>query len=427
MWLAVISILASLLTAGVLIGACLGLVGILILHLSGSGLAPAAIATWNLLYNFSLSALPLYIFLGEVFVVSGLAGRGYNAIAPLLERFPGKLLLSNVILDAMFGAIVGTSMATAATVGAIAYPELSKRGYNKRALIGNLAGAGTLGSFIPPGIGLIIYGSWVKVSVGGCFAAALLPAVITAMLFLIFLIVFCSVQSNITPPTTNLIPLGHAILATKDIWPILMLMASIMGTIYFGIATPTEAAGVGAVIALSMSVSFKTFSIEKLKDSLTATVRVSGMILFIMIGATILSVSLSVIGLPRQVVSAITATNMSPTLIIVVVSLLYLVLGCLFEGISLLVMTLPVVFPLMMSIGVDPYWLAVAIVILLEMGLLTPPVGMNLYVLQGVTQGEVSIGEVAKGSIPYFLLLGVALGLITAFPKLCTWLPYHMM
>lgn len=418
--------LVSMLLSGLWVAVCLGTTGMLILYYHGGGmiaLQAAVVATWNILYNFSLSALPLYIFLGEVFVCTGLASMSYNAMSPLLERFPGKLLLTNVAVDTMFGAIVGTSMATAATVGSIAYPELSKRGYDRKELVGNLAGAGTLGSFVPPSIGLIIYGSWVKVSVGGCFAAALLPALITASLFIVYIMVKCKLRPSIAPSTAEPVPLMSAIKATRNVWPMLLLILSILGTIYMGIATPTEAAGLAVVVAIIMSIGFRTFRFKLLYDSLTNAARICGMILFIMIGATIFSVSVSVIGLPRSVIMNIQELGLPPIAVAFLIYILYLALGCFFEFVSMLLMTLPFTFPLMMGIGVDPFWFAIVLVITGEMGLLTPPVGMNLYVLQGVTHGEVSLGEVARGSVPYFLMLGVTLFLITIFPQLCTWLP----
>jgi len=428
-WIAILFIFAGLLLGGVWIGAALGLIGVIILYITGGVVAldSVAVATWNILENYSYAALPMYIFLGGVFVTSGLASRSYDAISPLFERVPGKLLVSNVVLDAMFGAVVGSSMATAATVGSIAYPELSKRGYNRTALVGNLAGAGTLGSFIPPSLGLIVYASWVEISIGSCFAAVLIPALITVVLFMGYLTVLCSIRRGIVPAGGEVIPLRQALLKTRNVWPIVILIASIMGVIYFGIATAVEAAGIAAVMAIIMSIGFKTFSFKKLHRALVATIRTCGMLLFIIFGASIFSVSLSVIGIPRQVILGVEALALPPILVIFFVYALYLLLGCFFEFLAVLLMTLPFTFPLLMSIGCDPFWFGAVCVITGEMGLLTPPVGLNLYVLQGVTHGEVSMGEVARGSIPYFLLLGVSLALITIFPQLTTWLPAHML
>ena len=419
-------VLAVLLLEGVWVGVALGLTGVIIIYLFGGGvpsLLAIPVATWNTLFNFPLVAIPLYIFLGEVLVFSGLASRAYHALSPFFERFPGKLLLTNVVVCALMGAVVGSSMVTAATVSAIAYPELSARGYKRGPLVGNLAGAGTLGSFVPPSLGLIIYGAWVQVSVGDLFIAAIFPALITVALFLLFLVVMCSVRTDIVPPGGEIMPLGRSILRTKDIWPMVILIFCVMGIIYLGIATPTEAGGLAGVIAIIMAMAYRTFNFRALLNALVTTARVCGMIFFIIVGAVIFSISVSVIGLPRQVLVFIGESGLSPLSILLLIYLLYLILGCFFDFISMLVMTLPFVFPIVSNLGYSPFWFGIVLVLVGEMGLLTPPVGMNLYVLQGITGGKVSLGEIAKGSMPYFFALGVTLFLITLSPELCTWLP----
>jgi len=423
-------VLGGLLLGGVWIGAALALTGVVILYFFGGGyssLVAIPVATWNTLFNFPLVAIPLYIFLGEAFVFSGLAGKSYTAVSPLFERFPGKLLLTNVAICGMFGAVLGSSMATAATVSSIAYPELSKRGYNRTALVGNLAGAGTLGSFVPPSIGLIIYGAWVEVSVGGCFMAAVFPALVTVGLFMLYIMISCIVRPGLVPAGSGeRVPLSRALIATKGVWPILILIFSIMGIIYLGIATPTEAGGVASVITIIMALIFGNFNFKAFFNALITTARICGMLFFIIVGAVIFSISVSVIGLPRQVVVFIGEAGLSPIAIILLVYLLYLILGCFIDFISMLVMTLPFIFPIVTNLGYDPFWFGTVLVITGEIGLLTPPVGMNLYVLQGITLGKVSLGEIAKGALPYFFMLGVTLGLITLFPELCTWLPTVM-
>lgn len=425
---AISGVLAALLLSGVWIGAALALAGVFILYFMGGGfnaLVTIPVATWNTLFNFSLTALPLYIFLGEVFVFSGLASKSYDALAPLFERFPGKLLLTNVVVCGLFGAILGSSMACAAAVSAIAYPELSKRGYARRELVGNLAGAGTLGSFVPPSLGLIIYGAWVQISVGSCFMAALIPALVCLGLFLLFLVIWCRRNPHIAPAAPGeVMPLGKAILHTKGIWPLVALILTIAGIIYFGIATPTEAGGVAAMFTVLISMGLGTFSWKSLYRSLITTTVVCGMLTFIIVGAVIFSISVSVLGIPKAVVEAIGSSGLPPIVILGLIYLLYTILGCFFDFISMLVMTLPFVFPVVMNLGYDPFWFGVVLVIVGEMGLLTPPVGMNLYVLQGVA--KVSLGEVARGAFPYFLMLCVTLILITIFPGLATWLPRTM-
>lgn len=418
-------IFGIMLSMGVWIGIALGTVGLIMLYLVGgaSSLQLGTLAVWNILDNYAFAALPMYIFLAGIFVTSGLARRGYDSISPLLERVPGKLLVSNVVVDTLFGAVVGSSMATAATVGGIAYPELSKRGYDRVVLVGNLAGAGTLGSFVPPSLGMIIYGAWAGVSVGGCFAALLIPALITSSLFIIYLMVLGLMRPSIAPAAEHRVPFWTAVRGTKGMWPVIILMAAIMGTIYFGVATTVEAAGLATVLAIIMSVIFRTFSFKKLWEALALTVKTCGMLFLVIAGAQIFSIALSSIGAPRLVILQIQALNLPPLGVIALVYLLYIVLGCFFEFISCMLVTLPFLFPLLMSMGFNPFWLGAVCTICGEMGLLTPPVGLNLYVLQGITHGDVSLGEVARGSIPYVLLLGVTLILITIFPQLATWLP----
>ncbi len=422
-------LLGGLLLSGVWIGCALALTGCSILYFFGGGasaLVALPMATWNTLFNFSLTALPIYIFLGEVFVICGLARRSYDALTPLLERFPGKLLLTNVVVCAFFGAILGSSVACAASVSAIAYPELIKRGYSRKSLVGNLAGAGTLGSFIPPSLGLIVYGSWVNISVGGCFMAAVLPALITAIFFFIYVVIYCKWHPEIAPSVSEKVaPLGKALVkALIGIWPLAMLILTITTINFFGIATITEAGGVTASLTLIASIYFRRFSWKGLYQALLSTTVIFGMLSFIIVGALIFSISVSVIGLPRMVVGFIGESGLHPLVIIGGIFLLYLLLGCFFDFVAMMLMTVPFVFPIMSNLGYDPYWFGVVLVIVGEMALLTPPVGLNLYVLQGVA--KVSMGEVVRGSFPYFLILGVTLILVTIFPWLCTWLPSLM-
>jgi len=427
--LAVFIGLGGMLLGGLWVGICLGLAGLALLYFFGGGtstLPSVIIAVWNALFNFAISGLPLYLLLGEVFVVSGLARKSYDAITPLFERVPGKLLVANVCLDAMMGAVVGTSMATAAAVGSIAYPELSRRGYDRKVLVGNLAGAGTLGSYVPPSIGMIVYASWVEISVAGAFAACLFPALITASLFIIFLTIYVRMHPAVVGPPHQTIPFWRALLATRGVWPMLLLITAIMGTILGGIATPTEAAGLGATIAIIMGFSFGTFNLRKLYAGVMTTVRVCGMVFFIVIGASIFAATISVLGLPRHLVVAVQAMELPPLVIILLIYVLYLILGCFFDFFSMLLMTLPFVFPLIISIGADPFWFGAILVVTGECGMITPPVGMNLYVLQGITKGEVSLGEVAMGALPYFFMLLVTLVLVTIFPEIATWLPTQL-
>lgn len=428
-WLLLLGTLAAAVSSGVWLGSALGITGALILfvYAGGSGaLELMASTSFSVLNSYTLIAMPLFVFMGEVLVFSGVSNKMYSAFTPLLDRFPGKLLLTNVMVCSIFGAMCGSSMATAAAVGSVAYPELEKRDYDRAAVVGSLAGAGTLGLLIPPSIQLIVYGAWEGLSVGKLFIAALLPGVMMALLFMAFIIVSCSFRPGIAPGNGSRIPLGKAIANTMEAWPALVLILAILGTIYAGIATATEAAGIGAIVAILLAVVFRRFSFKDMFQALWATARIMGVIGFIIVGASILATAVSIIGLPRQVVSFVAESGLPPVVILVLVYVIYALLGCFFDAVSMMLMTLPFTFPLITSLGYDPIWFGVVTVIVIEMGQITPPVGVNLYVLQGITRGEVTIGEIAWAAFPYFLLLGLGLGVMTLFPQVCLWLPTLM-
>lgn len=427
-WVVMLGTLAVAVSSGVWLGIALGVTGVVLLYVSiGSpALQLMASASFSILNSYTLIAMPLFVFMGEVLVFSGVSNKMYSAFTPLFDRFPGKLLLTNVFVCSIFGAMCGSSMATAAAVGSVAYPELEKRGYGRSTVVGSLAGAGTLGLLIPPSIQLIVYGAWEGLSVGQLFIAALLPGIMMALMFMAFIAVLTSLQPGIVPTAETKVSWGKAILNTKDAWPALVLIFSILGTIYLGIATATEAAGIGAIVAILLAIAFRSFSFNALFQALWATARLMGIIGFIIVGASILAVSVSIIGLPRQLVLLMAESGLLPILVLILIYVMYAALGCFFDAVSMMLMTLPFTFPLIVALGYDPIWFGVVTVIVIEMGQITPPVGVNLYVLQGITKGEVSIGEIALASLPYFFMLGLGLGIITLFPQICLWLPRRM-
>lgn len=422
MWVAFVA-LFTLLGSGVLIGCCLGVAAILVMYSSSGTLTGLIESAWQIMFNFSLAAIPCYMLLGQIFTETGLSSKVYSSLAPFLERFPPKLLMTNTVVCAIFGAISGSSTATAAAVGSVAYPELTKRGYDRQTTIGNLAGSGTLGLLIPPSFTLILYGAFCGVSVGDLFISALIPGIVLTLLFLTYLMILCRLKPHVVPRGGEVLPLGRALLATKDVWPMAILIFCVLGTIYLGMATPVEAAGLAVVAAIGITTCLKTFSLKKLFAAGYNVAAMSSMLGLVVVGAIMFSTAVATTGLPRQVITGIQASGLSTMQITLLIYLVYLILGCLLDPTGMLLMTLPFTYPLMMSIGWDPLWFGVMLVIVTEMGELTPPVGLNLYVLQGVTQGEVNILQVARGSIPYFLLQGVLLAIITIFPHLCLWLP----
>lgn len=414
-----------LLFAGVWIAISLAAAGVIGLML----VKPALIGglesvVWNTIDSFVLTAVPLFLFMGTVILHSGISTRFYRSLALWLNRVPGGLAQTNIVACSVFAALCGSSVATAASIGSIAIPEMQKRGYGTRPMTGTLAAGGTLGILIPPSIPLIIYGSTVSESVGRLFVAAVLPGVLMALLFMLYLALHASARPTEFPRSDASVPLAVRLRGLKDVLPLVLLAALMFGGIYAGIMTPTEAAGIGAAGALVAAALYGGLSIEMLRKSLLETLRTNAMILFIVVGAQIMSFALVSAGIPRAMVASIQAMQASPHLVLLLVCLLYLVLGCLVDALSLMLLTLPVVHPVMMAAGFDPLWFGIVLVILLEIGLITPPVGMNLFVIQGLAR--TSLTEVSWGALPYVLISLLCVLILTLFPDIALWLPKQM-
>lgn len=426
-WFILLGGLFLIALTGVPIGIGLALVGFAILEVYTSGLLVLAVTSvWNTFTDFTLSAIPLFILLGEVLLASGISTKLYNAIGPIFERVPGRLLHTNIAVCAIFGAVNGASMSTAAAVGSVAYPELARRGYNKPAVVGTLAAGGTLGILIPPSLSLIIYGAATGVSIGKLLLAGLVPGIMMALLFMTFILVQSLRHADQTPASTSMLSTAEKIRLVLTIWPIVILISVIMGSIYFGFATPTESAGLGSAVAVLMGFFWGDLTWRKLWDSIISATFTFASIAVVVLGALVLAQSLSIIGLPMQVMSIIGQLQLSPYAVLVIVVLGYTVLGCFFDGISLQLMTLPIVFPVMVGLGFDPIWLGVVITMMIEIGMLTPPVGINLFVLSVITKGQVALGDAAIASMPYWLLLLFGVLLITLVPSIPLYLPSAM-
>ena len=408
---------------GVPIGAGLGLVGLAIMYIEGSEKTLAVLSVWNAFNTFTFSALPLFLYMGEVLLKSGISTKVYNAVGPIFTRVPGQLLHTNIAACAAFGAVSGASMSTAAAIGSTAYPELKERGYHKGAVVGTLAAGGTLGLLIPPSLAFVIYGAMMEVSIGDLFLAGIIPGLILASLFSMVVLVKYFLNRDIAPDVDNPQPLGAAILGLLKIWPFAILIFSVLGVIYLGVATPTEAAGIGFMTAIVMGFAWGELTITKLKEALVSATINFCAIIFVVAGALILAQAISVIALPTQIVSAISAWGFSPLGLFAVICVVYIILGTIFDGVSLMLVTLPVVFPVLTSVGFDPIWLGVAVVILVELGMLTPPVGINLFVISGITRGDVSVMAAAKEAIPFWFCMIAMIGILILFPSIALWLP----
>lgn len=422
--LAVLLVITFGLLTGSLLGVMVAGVGIALLITEFNGnLSVMANGIWNIYNSFTLSAVPVFIFLGELLGKTGVAERIYKSISPLFERLPGKLLQTNIGTCTVFAAINGSSTATTAGVGTIAFAELQKRGYHYRPVVGSIGAGGTLGILIPPSIPLIIYGSWQNVSIGNLFLAAVVPGLLMAGLFMIYIGVLAKARPGMVPIDDDAMPLGEALKTALGAWPFLVLLFSVLGTIALGLATPTESASLGVLTAIAIAACYRELTLRKIWSALMSSVRVFSVLTIVLLGGIVLSQSISLTGIPRDIIDFVVASGVGPVATLIAIYVLYLVLGCVMGPIEMMLITLPFVFPLIISMGYDPVWFGIALVILIEAGLLTPPVGVNLFILNAITEGRVSVGEVAVATLPYWMIMIGILLMITLVPDIVLFLP----
>ena len=383
-----------------------------------------AVTIWGSASSWTLTALPMFIWMGEVLFRTKLSEDMFKGLAPWLEHLPGRLLHTNIIGCTIFAAVSGSSAATCATIGKMTLPELLKRGYPEDITIGTLAGAGTLGLLIPPSIIMIVYGVTAEVSIAQLFIGGVLPGLLLAGLFMGYVIVWSLLNADKIPPALSETTLREKFHASRHLIPVVLLIALVLGSIYVGIATATEAAAFGVVGALALAAVQGSLDWRTFRDSLMGATRLYCMIALILAGASFLTLSMGFIGLPRHLAEWISGLGLSPFVLIMALMVFYIVLGCFIDGISMVVLTMAVVLPTIQKAGIDLLWFGIFIVLVVEMAQITPPVGFNLFVLQGMTNKEITyIGRVA---FPMFLLMVVAVMLIYFFPGIVSWLPQHM-
>ena len=383
-----------------------------------------AVTIWGASSSWTLTALPLFILMGEILFRTRLSDDMFKGLAPWLGSIPGRLLHTNVLGCTIFAAVSGSSAATCATIGKITLPELKGRGYPESMVIGSLAGAGTLGLLIPPSIIMIVYGVTAEVSIAKLFIAGLLPGLLLAALFSGYIMVWSLVSPNKIPREDGSARFLEKLVALSRLAPIIALIGGVLGTIYFGIATATEAAAVGVVGALIIAAAQGVLRWKTLADSFMGATRLYCMIAFILAGAAFLTLAMGYIGLPRFLAEAIAEMGLSRFELILVIMAFYILLGCFLDGISMIVLTMGVILPTVTAAGIDLIWFGIFVVIVVEMAQITPPVGFNLFVLQSMTQREIT--WIARVCMPYFFIMGLALALLWWFPALVTWLPSRM-
>ncbi len=421
-----IAALFAILASGVWIG--LALSGVAWIGLQMFASRPAgdamAVTVWGSSSSWTLTALPLFIWMGEILFRTRLSNDMFRGLAPWVQALPGRLLHTNVIGCTIFAAVSGSSAATCATIGKMTLPELKRRGYPDDISIGSLAGAGTLGLLIPPSIIMIVYGVSADVSIAKLFMAGVLPGVMLATLFSGYLVVWALLNPGRVPPADAPMSLRQKLFESRHLIPVVLLIGAVLGSIYSGVATATEAAAVGVVGSLVLSAVQGSLTWGTFKEALMGGTRLYCMIALILAGASFLTLAMGYIGLPRHLAEWIGGLNLSPVALLTVLMGFYIVLGCFLDGISMVVLTMGVILPTVQKAGIDLLWFGIFIVLVVEMAQITPPVGFNLFVLQGMTKRE--IGWIARVTLPFFFLMIAAVGLIWLFPGIVTVLPAKM-
>ena len=402
----------------------LAVIGLMLVENNSIGLLLGT-SSWSATTGWSLTALPLFIWMGEILFRTRLSQDLFPGLSPILAKLPGKLLHVNILSCGIFAAVSGSSAATAATIGRMTLPELSKRGYPDSMSIGTLAGSGTLGLLIPPSIILIVYGVASETSIARLFLAGALPGLLLVGLFMLYTMMwsmFGSTSSKTVDVKTY--NLQEKIIALKKLLPIVLLIGCVLGSIYQGVATPTEAAMIGVVGSLLLSAVTGSFSLQSFADSVLGAVRSSCMLGLILLGAHFLTLAMGFIGIPNALASWIADQGLGKIELIIYLTIFFIILGCFLDGISVVVLTTSIVMPMVTQAGIDLIWFGIFLVLVVEMSQITPPVGFNLFVIQSLT-GK-NILYIAKAALPFFFMIAVAIVIITVFPEIALYLPALM-
>ncbi|HVP86482.1 MAG TPA: TRAP transporter large permease subunit [Casimicrobiaceae bacterium] len=418
--------LFALLASGVWIG--LALAGVAWIGMELFSTRPAgdamAVTIWGSASSWTLTALPLFVWMGEILFRTRLSEDMFRGLAPWLERVPGRLLHTNIIGCTIFAAVSGSSAATCATIGKMTLPELKARGYPEDITIGTLAGAGTLGLLIPPSIIMIVYGVMANVSIAQLFIAGVIPGIVLAVMFSGYIVSWALVNPEKIPAASGRTTFAQKVYASRHLIPVVLLIAAVLGSIYTGIATATEAAAFGVVGSLAISAVQRSLNWQTFSASLLGATRLYCMIALILAGAAFLTLAMGYIGLPRDLAAWIASLNLSPATLIVALAIFYIILGCFIDGISMVVLTMGVILPTVEAAHIDLLWFGIFVVLVVEMAQITPPVGFNLFVLQGMTRKQIT--WIARHALPMFFLMCIAVALIWMFPILVNFLPQKM-
>ena len=412
-----------------------GVIGLLIFGKPTSAAAMTAIGSivWNNSISYTMTAIPLFVLMGEIVLRADISAKFYRGLAKLIGKLPGGLLQSNIAATAFFAAISGSAIATAAAIGSVSIPEMTKRRYNSEMLFGSLASGGTLGLLIPPSIPLIIYGTLTNGSVTKLFMAGVVPGFLLALIFIFYIGIRCTIKKGLTPAPEAATG-KEKLRAIPDILPMILLMVTIFGCLYGGIATPTEVAAVGTAVACFFAIINRSFSWKMLRDSMSSAGKTTAVLMLIIVSAQVYNYLLVNTGINRSVTEWLLSLNLTKFGFFLICIGIYLVLGCLMESACMLYLTMPVLYPAIIAFGFDPLWFAVFFVVMAQVACLTPPIGMNLFVIHGIAQNYpnpespdgFTLGQVIRGSLPYFFIMLIYVFVLYLFPELATWLPGTM-
>lgn len=428
----IVGMLLIVLMTGTWIAFTLYGVGIIALMFLGRGNMEGVLESvlFNSISTYTLVAMPLFIFMGEILILSGCSESLFKGVKRILGPFPGGMLHTNIVACSIFAACSGSSTATTVAVGGVSIPELDRQGYAKGITLGSVCAGGTLGVLIPPSIMMILYGSLTGNSIGQLFIAGIIPGILLAVCFMVYIAVACMIRKDYAPPRTpfgGLSYLKELLLALGDLWPVIVLIGGIMGSIYGGIATPTEAGAVAVLISfLLWAFYYRTMTKKLLIEAVRKTIIVNAQLMISVVAARALGMALSLLDIPSTLSEGVAGLDVSQYVIWGIIICIYIVLGCLVDGIDLLVISVPVFYPIMISgLGFDPIWFGVILTVLLEMSLITPPVGFNLYVTHSIS-GTDNMMTTIKGALPFVIVMLVFIIVMTAFPQLATFLPSRM-
>jgi C4-dicarboxylate transporter DctM subunit len=422
--------------AGLHVAGALGLIGMILMYLFSDRPLWDMLGqiAWNVNSSFVLVAVPLFVMMGEILIYSRLSERLYQALSHWLAPLPGGLLHSNIAFCAVFGAISGSSAACAATVGAVALPSFRARRYNERLVIGTLAAGGTLDILIPPSIAMIIYGVLAEESIGRLYLAGFIPGVMLAGIFMFIIAVAAKIWPSVAP--REVAPSWRVrLLGLISLFPVILLMFIVLGTIYLGVATPTEAAAFGVVASFIIAALNRQVTRHMLRQVVVTTVRTSSMIMLIVTSAFILSFALAILGVPAQLTQLVSGLQLTPVTFVLILVVFFMILGTFMEALSMMVTTMPILVPVLKSMGVDLVWFGIIMVILLEAALVSPPEGLNLYIIQGIRksvseQAGLKVGTMMDlwiGILPFMAGMAICIALLLMFPDIALWLPNLVM